>query len=108
MKLKKETSPSRKAAIWGRHILNWKNSGITQKAYCFENKLNLSTFHYWRKKFSDQPQKTSLLPVQVIQEELATRNSGVSLILKSGEHIQVEENFNPRVLKQLICALEKR
>lgn len=38
------------ASRWQAHINNWKNSGLTQSAYCKQHKLKPSTFSYWVKK----------------------------------------------------------
>ncbi|WP_420820621.1 IS66 family insertion sequence element accessory protein TnpA, partial [Serratia microhaemolytica] len=31
-----------------QHLDNWRNSGLSQSAYCRENNLKLATFHYWK------------------------------------------------------------
>jgi transposase-like protein len=31
-----------------QHIDNWRQSGLSQSAYCRENNLKLATFHYWK------------------------------------------------------------
>ena len=34
-------------------IRNWQQSGVSQKAYCEQNKIGYHVFHYWYKCFRD-------------------------------------------------------
>jgi hypothetical protein len=35
---------------WQQYIEGFKSSGLTRKAYCEKNQINVSTFDYWREK----------------------------------------------------------
>src|SRR3972149_2377730 len=37
-----------KRAYWGKRITEWEHSGQTQKAFCAQRGLALSTFQWWR------------------------------------------------------------
>ncbi|WP_299948094.1 hypothetical protein [uncultured Microbulbifer sp.] len=37
-----------KSDFWQQHISAWKNSNLSQAAYCQQRELKLSTFTYWR------------------------------------------------------------
>ena len=57
-----------KKQFWQKHVDQWRESGISQKAYCLEHTLKLATFGYWRKRLSDCEGNTSsskLVPVRV-------------------------------------------
>jgi len=45
-------SPSEKATHWKSLIEQHQQSGLSIKAFCCQQQINLNTFHYWRKKFS--------------------------------------------------------
>jgi hypothetical protein len=36
----------------------WQQSGLSQKAWCQQNNMAYATFHYWYKRFRDQPTAT--------------------------------------------------
>lgn len=70
-----------KRAYWGKRILQWERSGQTQKAFCIERGLVLSTFQWWRgqaKRREGARPVTPFLPiamhtVSVVQVELRSR-----------------------------------
>jgi hypothetical protein len=41
----------KKEEYWSKHITQWQSSGLTQKSFCQQKNLKLSTFVYWRVKF---------------------------------------------------------
>jgi transposase-like protein len=51
----------------------WKESGLSQKKYCKQNHLSLSTFRYWQKKYqkdksgNDHNTVQSFIPVHIPQ-----------------------------------------
>ena len=47
---------------WSDIISDWEKSGISQKRYCEENEIKLSTFYYYRKKVSQQQDFVELPP----------------------------------------------
>lgn len=52
---KDQLSLPKKEAFWKNHFENWKQSGISQKQYCFENNIKLSTFSYWIARLRRKP-----------------------------------------------------
>ena len=70
-----------KRAYWGKRILEWERSGQTQKAFCIERGLVLSTFQWWcaqRKRRAAVKPVTPFLPiamhaVSVVEVELRSR-----------------------------------
>jgi hypothetical protein len=39
---------------WRQHIEDWRNSGLSQQAFCRDRNLSFNQFHYWRKKRNRQ------------------------------------------------------
>jgi hypothetical protein len=37
-----------------RTIASWKQSGLSQKAYCEQNNIRYYVFHYWYKRYRNQ------------------------------------------------------
>ncbi len=71
-----------KRAYWGQRIVEWERSGQSQKAFCAERDLVLSTFQWWcaqrkRRKAAAKP-ATPFLPIalhaaSVVEVELRSR-----------------------------------
>lgn len=69
----------------------WRASGQTQKVFCGEHGVKVSTFSYWvsKKKLSEEP-TGGFLPVQTewpaaSGQVLITYPNGVTLSVKSGD-----------------------
>jgi len=70
-----------KRAYWGQRIKEWERSGQSQKAFCVERGLVLSTFQWWcaqRKRRVAAKPVTPFLPiamhaVSVVEVELRSR-----------------------------------
>ena len=70
-----------KRAYWGQRITEWDESGQSQKAFCAERGLVLSTFQWWcaqRKRRAMAKPVTPFLPiamhaVSVVEVELRSR-----------------------------------
>ena len=43
-----------KRAYWGKRITEWERSGQTQRAFCAQRDLALSTFRWWRIRFEGE------------------------------------------------------
>ena len=57
-----------KRAFWGKHLVEWERSGQTQKAFCIERGLALSTFQWWRgqaRRREEAKPVTPFLPIAV-------------------------------------------
>ncbi|WP_250465090.1 IS66 family insertion sequence element accessory protein TnpA [Microbulbifer litoralis] len=71
-----------KSDFWQQHIQTWKESGLSQAAYCQQHDLKLSTFTYWRHKQNKGRRK--LVPVSITAPD-----TPVELALPGGIHMQL-------------------
>lgn len=70
-----------KRAYWARRIAEWERSGQSQKAFCAEHGLVLSTFVWWRRQVKRRERAkavTPFLPIamhapSVVEVELRSR-----------------------------------
>jgi hypothetical protein len=70
-----------KRAYWGQRIIEWEQSGQSQKAFCIERGLVLSTYQWWcaqRKRRAAAKPATPFLPIamhaaSVVEVELRSR-----------------------------------
>ena len=76
-----------KAAFWRRHLVAWRNSGLSQAAYCRRDGLSLACFGYWRGKLRSTlllsaPSAQALVPIVV--SEVPQSNERIEVTLPNG------------------------
>lgn len=71
-----------KRTYWGQHITEWERSGQSQKAFCAERNLVLSTFQWWcaqrKRRKAAATRATPFLPIalhamSVVEVQLRSR-----------------------------------
>ena len=92
---------------WFDHIKDWKQSGLTQKAFCEQQQLRLGSFQRWRGIFmqGEEPEASSavsFLPVNVT----AALTSSLALVINDYLRIEIPAGFDPVILKQVVQALQ--
>lgn len=100
---------------WVEHIQNWQKSGLTQRAYCQQHKINRSTFagHLSRQqKLEADRQSAAIVPV-IIEPALnkhsrtptLQKNSDIQIQHSSGWQLSVPHSIDINWLSQLLRAL---
>lgn len=56
---------------WRRHLEAWRQSGLTQVAYCARHGLSIKSFHRWRRK-EKEAAWTDELPLTLVPASLGT------------------------------------
>ena len=56
-----------KEKIWNEHFAACGNSGVSQRTYCKNNNLPLTTFAYWKRKLKNQNNGGNQCLVEVTQ-----------------------------------------
>ena len=92
---------------WFDRIESWKQSGLTQKAFCEQQQLRLGSFQRWRGIFmrGEKPEASSavsFLPVNVT----AAPASSLALVIDDYLRIEIPAGFDPVTLKQVVHALQ--
>ena len=101
-----------KRRYWKDHIESWKAGQMPQARYCRRHNLKLHQFIYWRKKYSPRVEPpVSLIRVPFTGFNFHNHPSSIShplrVLVGADRRIEVEQGFDPVVLKQLIHALER-
>lgn len=102
-----------KRQFWKSHIEDWRASGISQTEYCRRNELKFHRFVYWRKKYepAPAPRKASLVEIELSGEfhsMLPVKASRVHLIIDNRHSVEIERDFDPVALEQLLQVLDRR
>lgn len=94
------------------HIEDWKACDLSQKTYCRQHSIAVSTFQYWRKKYikeftahSTSELAPGFIPVKV-QSDLETDQvhiqSQLHFLFPNGIQVMCPESVDPEVLKTLL------
>ncbi len=106
---KKSTQKSRRV-YWQDHISSWLHSGQSQKLYCLNNELALSTFSYWKRKLGKTQQPTRFYPLTIQPDTITLKEnqrSGLRLSLSNNRYqIELDGDFSSVTLKKLLVILE--
>ena len=106
-----------KEKYWQAHLSAQQKSGLTQVEYCRRNSLSKSTFGWWKHQLKKGgPASCSLVPVSIIMEKAAASSinlnqessAGLTLIVRSGERIEIGVDFHPPTLTRVLQTLERR
>ena len=92
---------------WFDRIETWKQSGLTQKAFCEQQQLGLGSFQRWSGIFmrGEKPAASSVVsfvPVNVTVDKA----SSLALLIDDQLRIEIPAGFDPVTLKQVIQALQ--
>jgi hypothetical protein len=112
-KAERQAALQEKRRCWKSHIEAWKASGLKQSRYCRRHGLKLHQFVYWRKKYA--PARTTApvslvrvaLPGPAFHGPVPPPARPLRLIVGAGRRIEVDRDFDPVALTQLIQTLER-
>lgn len=84
----------------------WKQSGLSQKAYCGQNNIRYYVFHYWYKRYRDQQEavgNNAFIPLNITSSPcLAACAANIEMILPDGKRILFHQPLSSDYLKALI------
>ncbi len=98
-----------KRSYWKHHIDSWQETGLTQAEYCRQHNLKHHQLVYWKKRFFKTETDVSFVPLKFEDLlDLSTRQEPASLTLAINNYFKIEirAGFDPRLLRQLIFALQ--
>ena len=114
MVARRQLTSKEKGSFWQDHINSWQQSGLNQAEYCRQQGLGAASFTYWKKKLSLASNKSTrprFYPLTVQDQpklRTSSNNSGLRLVVGGSRlKIEVENNFSPTTLLQLVTTLEK-
>lgn len=99
-----------KQRFWGGHLSRWKESGLSQSAYCREHQLNLHRFVYWKKRLAPQKPSVSLVELPVSRQKTAYQfpsAAPISIVFGGRCHIEVRPGFDPSSLEVVLRVLNR-
>ena len=102
-----ELDPEHKRRIWRSHLERWKQSGLSQVAYCRERGLKPHRFTYWKNRFKRTDAGIKFVPLRFSQNlPVPVAASTFNLFTPNGYRIEVGSGFDAPTLKQLLSAVQ--
>lgn len=95
--------PAERNSVWRERIAQWERSGRTQRAFCKERRLALSTFQWWRARLRQAvPAVTQpFVPIALGAAEA----QAVEVTLRSNTRVRVEGAAVTRLVDAVIARL---
>ncbi|ETW95815.1 MAG: hypothetical protein ETSY2_47545 [Candidatus Entotheonella gemina] len=94
---------------WHERIQSWRDSGLTQSAWCQQHGIRASKFGYWKRKLetppSEKPMPHSSGFVQAISQPDSAAPSGMaplSIILPNGVTVSGIDDSNLSLVQRLV------
>jgi len=87
--------------FWEHHLERWKQSGLSQLAYCREHHLKPHRFYYWRRRILKPQKKVSFLPVQ-LPMDTPRQPQLVRILMPNGCALELEGRAEPEQLERLV------
>lgn len=97
-----------KRAYWVNRVSEWRDSGQTQKAFCAQRGVALSTFQWWRTKLARGPKSktapVSFVPVSIDADD-GRRDCAIEVELRSRTRLRLEGEAALRALDRLVARI---
>jgi hypothetical protein len=98
-----QRSEDNKSALWGRRRAQYRNSGLSRRAFCEKHHLKRSTLDYWFCRLGKQERAWGL--VELNPASTAQRRPSVVLSIGQDCRIEIHAGFDPQLLGEVARAL---
>ena len=95
-----------KRAYWGKRIIEWERSGQTQRAFCSQRDLALSTFQWWRGRGKRREAMKSATPFLPIAMGAMNAMNVVEVELRSRTRLRFEGEAALQAVAQLVARVK--
>lgn len=86
-------------------IASWKQSNLSQKAYCEQNQIRYHVFHYWYKRYRSKQSasvEASFIPLTVKPSLSDATCANIEVIMADGKRILFHHAVSSDFLKAVI------
>ncbi|MBA2237239.1 MAG: IS66 family insertion sequence element accessory protein TnpB [Lysobacter sp.] len=98
-----------KSLFWKPHLTGWRDSGLSQAAYCRQHGLSLKCFTYWRRTLGSTqgvvPAMTLPAVMPIVVAENPTSDDRIEVRLPNGLQVLLSAGLDPARLVPTIRAL---
>lgn len=101
-----ETKFKDRQTYWKHQIQAWKDSGLSQRAYCQQNNLKEYRFSKWKNRLGKNKVSNRFVRVPFpTPVPVTVKRSVLQVYSPSGFRIDVNEDFDAGLLKRLLTVL---
>jgi hypothetical protein len=88
------------------NIINWQKSGVSQKAWCAENNMPYSVFHYWYRRYRNlHPPEKQGATDRFVQLKVKDHSLGIpwcELILTNGQKFVFHQPLSADFIRSIL------
>ena len=93
-----------KLTLWKRKLQEYRNSGLSRRAFSEQNGVNKSTLDYWFARIRKGQKEKGL--VEVKPTALVIQNPSLHLVVADKYRIEIRSGFDPVLLGDVVKVLE--
>ena len=104
-----QSETAAKRADWDKRITEWKHSGQSQRAFCAQRELALSTFQWWRareKRREATKSAPAFLPIAMGAIGAMGTSSVVEVVLRSRTRMRFEGEAALQAVARLVARVK--
>ncbi|MBV9300894.1 MAG: hypothetical protein JOY53_02150 [Acidobacteriaceae bacterium] len=90
---------------WRERVAAHKRSGLPVKQFCEQQRITEQSFYVWRKRLRNQPPVRFALVETGLALPQAPAESGLELVLNTGERLRISAGFDTSTLRKVLEAL---
>lgn len=99
--------------VWRGRVEGWRQSGLSQRAFCEKNQLALSTFQLWLRRLKMRTSLVSacveIVPVFPRIQPARPPSPPIVVVMGGGQfRVEVADGFQRETLQEVVRALEGR
>jgi hypothetical protein len=95
-------------SIWQAHVEAWKASGLSQRRYCEERGVSLSTFQWWRRRLRKPESERSTSPMVRVPVTAPAPGASELVVEMNRFRVRIRGTVNREQLEGLLDVLENR
>ena len=90
-----------KRRFWEHHLEQWRQSGLSQLAYCRKHDLKPHRFYYWRRRILKPQPDVSFLPV-TLPADTPQGSHLLRILMPNGCVLELEGWTEPEQLEHMV------
>lgn len=104
------TNKEERRAFWAMHIQRWKESNVTQQAYCTQERISYGSFTHWKSELFPKPKiekNKSFIPVKIdaAQSLQTIQPQSIQIKLTTGHIVYLPTTMDTKQIASLIYHL---
>jgi hypothetical protein len=99
-----QANRNEKQTYWREELQKYRQSGLSRREFCERNRIRKTTLDYWFRRLGKAGASKGLVELKVLSAQAP--GSTLEVVVAGKYHIAVCNGFDPRLLGELVKALE--